>query len=288
MVAGGQGFVEALQHLVQPQTEITFVHGGIQLVHRLQAELAHRKEPVGAIAQIFIRARRQMGHWHQSSHRQWRENRGRCNRAAQPRIVGQRRVVSGQLHLLHQHARQQSLTGVVAAAPQHITKRCLQRMLPGCQLGGLQVVTRRQPQGGALDGGPTTRGLGRGVQPHLVTACQHHGRKRTAQHLAHWQDRQLLTQRVWRLKAGALQGLVDPVCELRQIHASRRPQRLLRQGIPSLQRRARQPQDRQRLNARFVHIQIVPKAAAPQRCTQGRQPARKRTAALQAIAYRVG
>ena len=50
-------FVERAQHLMEPVAEVALVQFGVDLVGLLQAQLAKRKEAVGASAQVFIGAR---------------------------------------------------------------------------------------------------------------------------------------------------------------------------------------------------------------------------------------
>ena len=57
-----QGLVEELEHGMEPQAEVAFVHRVFQLIGFFQPKLAQGKKAVGAAAQVFVSTGRQALH----------------------------------------------------------------------------------------------------------------------------------------------------------------------------------------------------------------------------------
>ena len=142
-----QGCVKGIEQGVQPVAEVALAKLGVKLVRLLQPQLAQRKKPVRAAAQILVAAGRQAPHREQLT--TWeRARRGLQHKLPQRARVGrQSRVRQKQgLHKAAGHLPLPAING----APEHIKMGHAQGILPGRALGQGQGLARRPAEQFAL------------------------------------------------------------------------------------------------------------------------------------------
>ena len=264
---------------MQPVAEIALVHFGVQFVRLLQPELAQREKPVRAAAQVFIGAGRQFGQ-RQPRSGCLRPLRRRCMDVAQAACVAAFLRRPFKLERQNQWTGQQHFATVVAAAPQHVAARRLQRATPACADFLFQLFARPQPQPVTLRGGPRARGFRRHRQTDLVATGQHQRREWTAEQLVERQDHHVFLPLRLGHEARCFERVIHPRSESGQRKTPRRLRQLLEFGF----RAGRQSQCRDHPVAGGVPLQQFPLTGCLQQGAQRRQPLRQRFAALHVLA----
>jgi hypothetical protein len=200
----GQAFMKVPQHRMQPGAEVALVQLGVQLVGFFQAQLAQRKKPVGAAAQVFVGAGRQPGQGQRGTTAvagaAWAATSTAWCARVGARSGPRRRSCSCCTSGL-------GSTGSPAAsarAPQHIqcatASACCQPAR--CAASSASRVGRPRPFALAPSRGRRARAQRAGW---LIAAGQHSSGKGLAQHLRERQDHHLLVARMVGLEARGFQ-----------------------------------------------------------------------------------